>query len=219
MNLEVDHIFVACASAAPEGDALLRLGLIEGSRNTHPGQGTANRRFFFENFMLELIWVADPAEATSQQTRRTRLWERCSKTDSQINPFGIIFRVLGEDISPAPFKTWSYHPSYLPPTIAIEIAEGTTLQEPELFISPFVRPTGIRSSEPIDHVPPLRHVCGLRVGVPNVTELSEASSSAEKCGLLTYFESQEHVIEILFANAANVRFDLRPTLPLLFCGT
>jgi Glyoxalase-like domain len=55
----VDHAFIACSPGAPEAGALLRLGFIEGQGNTHPGQGTANRRFFFENFMLELLWVAD----------------------------------------------------------------------------------------------------------------------------------------------------------------
>jgi hypothetical protein len=68
----LDHAFIACAAGATEGNALVRLGFVEGSSNTHPGQGTANRRFFFENFMLELLWVSDPAEAQSEQTRRTR---------------------------------------------------------------------------------------------------------------------------------------------------
>jgi hypothetical protein len=33
--------------------------LTEGTPNIHPGQGTANRRFFFRNAMLELLWVND----------------------------------------------------------------------------------------------------------------------------------------------------------------
>jgi hypothetical protein len=59
MPLEVDHAFIACALEAPEADALLRLGFVEGSSNSHPGQGTA-----------------DPAKARSERTRRTRLWDR-----------------------------------------------------------------------------------------------------------------------------------------------
>jgi hypothetical protein len=49
--VELDHAFIACRPGAPEADALLRQGFVEGSPNTHPGQGTANRRFFFDNFM------------------------------------------------------------------------------------------------------------------------------------------------------------------------
>jgi Glyoxalase-like domain len=82
----LDHAFIACAAGAPEADALLRLGFVEGSSNTHPGQGTANRRFFFDNFMLELLWISDPAEAQSERTRRTRLWERCEQRDVGANP-------------------------------------------------------------------------------------------------------------------------------------
>ena len=77
-SVEVDHVFVSCSIGAPEGDRLIELGLVEGSPNRHPGQGTANRRFFFANAMLELIWVHDPAEAQSdaQPARRLHLWER-----------------------------------------------------------------------------------------------------------------------------------------------
>jgi hypothetical protein len=50
----LDHVFVMCSKGAPEAEALLRVGLREGAGNTHPGQGTACRRFFFENAYLEL---------------------------------------------------------------------------------------------------------------------------------------------------------------------
>jgi len=39
------------------------MGLTEGTRNDHPGQGTANRRFFFSNTALELLYVSDANEA------------------------------------------------------------------------------------------------------------------------------------------------------------
>ena len=62
----------------PEAEYLTRLGLIEGLPNVHPGQGTANRRFFFENAMLELLWVEHPGEAQNEQTAPTKLWDRWS---------------------------------------------------------------------------------------------------------------------------------------------
>ncbi len=175
MPLEVDHAFIACAPGAPEGDALLRLDFVEGSRNTHPGQGTANRRFYFENFMLELIWVADAAEAQSAQTRRTRLWDRWSQRQSGVSPFGIVFRATGDQDSAAPFPTWAYYPSYLPPGLSIQIAEETTLREPELFYLPFLKMPGIRAGEPLTSrgADPAR--AGLRVGVESLPEISAAS--------------------------------------------
>jgi hypothetical protein len=216
--IEVDHAFVACAPGAPEGDALLRLGFVEGSGNTHPGQGTANRRFFFENFMLELLWVEDQSEATSVQTRRTRLWERCSKLKTDVNPFGVVFRAVGDLDSAAPFPTWAYHPGYLPAGMSIQISEGTTLQEPELFYLPFLRQSGNRRDEPINHRVPIRQIRGLAAGVPRLQALSDASRIAGNCGLLRYFEASPPVLEILFAAESDLVLDLRPALPLLFRG-
>ena len=107
MALELDHVFICCSPDAPEADALVRFGLLEGSSNMHPGQGTANRRFFFRNAYLELLWVSNPAEARSEQTRHTRLWERWSSRASGACPFGVIFRPTGAQPA-APFETWSY---------------------------------------------------------------------------------------------------------------
>jgi hypothetical protein len=193
----------------------VRLGFVEGSSNTHPGQGTANRRFFLENFMLELLWVADAAEAQSERTRRTRLWERCERRDLGANPFGIIFRSAHVQPAPAPFPTWSYTPVYLPACMTMQIAEGTTLYEPELFYLPFLKGAAIRP-EPVIHELPIRQVTGLAVGVPRLTELSAASRIAESRALLQYFESPQHVLEILFEGPPDMCFDLRPHLPLVF---
>lgn len=65
MAFELDHFFVWSDVNAPEADYLINAGLSEGPANVHPGQGTANRRFFFANGMLELLWVHDEAEARS----------------------------------------------------------------------------------------------------------------------------------------------------------
>src|SRR5436305_8641465 len=93
MGIELDHVFVMCARGAPEGDALVRAGLREGTANAHPGQGTANRRFFFENAYLELVWVADIAEAQGEVARPARLWERWSgRGDGRACPFALVFR-------------------------------------------------------------------------------------------------------------------------------
>jgi hypothetical protein len=216
MTFEVDHAFVGCTPGAPEADALLARGFVEGSPNTHPGQGTANRRFFFDNFMLEFLWVTDAKEATSAQTGRTRLWERCTHRESRINPFGIIFRAAGGVDAPPPFATWSYTPSYLPRGLALQVARGTTLQEPELFYVPFLRPPANRSNEPINHALPLRHLRALCVGVANLSGLSRAQLSVRAAGQVSYFESTEHVLQMCFDGAPNLRVDLRPAAPLIF---
>jgi len=55
MTLEFDHMFICTVVDAPEADLLLAFGLTEGASNIHPGQGTACRRIFFRNAMLELL--------------------------------------------------------------------------------------------------------------------------------------------------------------------
>ena len=57
MAPRLHHVFVTTAPGAPEAEALIELGMVEGSSNTHPGQGTANRRFFFEDMGLELLFL------------------------------------------------------------------------------------------------------------------------------------------------------------------
>jgi hypothetical protein len=217
MSLALDHAFIMCSIGAPEGDALIQRGFVEGSRNVHPGQGTANRRFFFENFMLELVWVDRPEEAQSEQTLRTRLWERwVGREDRTTSPFGVLFCAEGESAESVPFQTWPYHPSYLPPGDAIEIAEGTRLQEPELFYMPSIRRGRQRRKEPTNHAVDLGPILGVAVGLPGVGQLSDASRSAQDAGLLTYMESDRPVLEIRFSSASSADIDLRPALPLLF---
>jgi hypothetical protein len=219
MTLALDHAFIMCSRGAPEGDSLVARGFVEGSRNVHPGQGTANRRFFFENFMLELLWVDDPQEAQNEKTRRTRLWERWQGRDKGISPFGILFCAENDVGAPAPFPTWSYHPRYLPPGVAIEIADGTRLEEPELFYIPSMQRGRPRSIEPSSHALPIKHILGVAVGLSGVEKLSAVSRSAQDAGLLRYRESSGPMLEIAFASVSSNSVDLRPALPVLFRGS
>lgn len=51
--MEIDHLYIFSSQQGAAADKLLEHGFVEGSSNTHPGQGTANRRFFFENALFE----------------------------------------------------------------------------------------------------------------------------------------------------------------------
>src|SRR5881628_844205 len=76
MEFELDHVFICTEAEANEAERLADFGLIEGAPNVHTGQGTANRRFFFANAYLELLWVHNPAKAQAGAVNRTRLWPR-----------------------------------------------------------------------------------------------------------------------------------------------
>lgn len=47
----------------------------------------------------------------------------------------------------------------------MQVADGTTLFEPELFYLPFLRRTSAPSAEPVAHALPIRPVRGLSLGV------------------------------------------------------
>jgi hypothetical protein len=210
--LAVDHAFVCCSKDAPEARALLELGLVEGSGNRHPGQGTANRRFFFSNAYLELLWVSNEDEARSPETRDTRLWQRWSQRSGATCPFGILFRT---DESPLPFATWSYKPRYLPAGTSIEFATGVPITEPELaFVA--ARGPRIPLNEPIDHRVPIRGISRIEVCLPTTAPLSKPAAAVHERGVVTFKAGADYALEFIFASEQRLELDLRPILPLMF---
>ena len=54
-EFEIDHLFIWTDLGGKEADRLVTFGLTEGAPNTHSGQGTACRRFFFRNAYLDRV--------------------------------------------------------------------------------------------------------------------------------------------------------------------
>ena len=135
---ELDHLFICSEVGAPEAEYLRDFGLIEGPANVHPGQGTANRRFFFHNAMLELLWVDDPVAAQNTRTRPTHLWERWQGRRGDASPFGICLRPRHAETATLPFPAWAYQPTYLPAPRVIHMgANSAVIAEPLLFYLAF----------------------------------------------------------------------------------
>ena len=109
MTLELDHIFVHVQPAGPEAERLEALGLVESYRRTHPGQGTSNICYCFDNAFLELLWLIDEAEALSPAIARTQLAERSHWRASGASPFGLALRRQSDE-TVLPFPTWGYRP-------------------------------------------------------------------------------------------------------------
>jgi hypothetical protein len=185
---EIDHVFICTSAGGSEADQLVAFGLTEGSRNHHPGQGTANRRFFFENAMLELLWVEDGEEVRSEAVRRLALWERWSQRNLGASPFGICYRPQRDAAEPAPFESWIYRPPYMPIAIAVSTASADP-RLPLLFYLPLVRET--------NPTEPCAHANGIR-------KLSSAVVRGS-------------VMEMTFdGGSRGAQHDFRPHLPLKF---
>ncbi|MYM35515.1 glyoxalase-like domain protein [Duganella sp. FT94W] len=202
--MKPDHIFIRATPGAPEAEALRAFGLTEGSGNVHPGQGTANRRFFFANAFLELLWIADAAEVASPLTAPTTLGERLC-ADSAASPFGICFRDAG---TPS-FPVFDYQPSYLPPGMSIGIASEAPLSEPMWFYLA----GGKSLPPPPDHAAGLNRISAVRCTRPAVAALSAAALGSG----VTFAEGKEHLLEISFDDEMRgLTHDFRPILPLIF---
>ena len=217
MSVELDHVFILCAVDAPEAIALTRLGLIEGPANTHPGQGTACRRFLFRNAYVELLWVFDEREARSAAVRPTRLWERWSQRGQGACPFGVLLRPDGSTrAEQPPFPTWAYTPSYLPPGLAIDVAVDTPLNEPEFFYLGFRRGRVGSLHEPAAHAIAATAITDVRIGMPMPGAQSMAARSAEAAGVLSFDVSSEYVLGLTLDGATTgTTADLRPDVPLV----
>jgi hypothetical protein len=159
MEFELDHLFICTTIGAPEADRLVAFGLTEGTPNVHPGQGTANRRFFFHNFMLELLWVYNSEEAQSALIHPTHLWQRWVGRSLGACPFGFCLRSTARPSSQLPFSTWEYRPPYLPESLSYSVGMNIdVLTEPMLFYISFGQR---QDTYPADKSQPLKHAAGL----------------------------------------------------------
>lgn len=219
MPVYIDHAFITCEVGAPEADVLHAFGFREGSGNAHPGQGTANRRFFFDNFMLELLWVTNPEEAMSDRVRCTGLWERWSRRADGACRAGVVLGGRDDASSIAPLVTRAYFPAYLAAGTGIEVVQGISELEPAIYWLPWLGNDRVRADEPRNHALGVQAVTGISIGIADVTRLSDACERLRSAGLIGFFESPSSVLEIRFSSGNAARVDCRPRLPLVFhCG-
>ncbi len=213
--MDLDHIFICVKKGGDEARSLIEFGLTEGSSNVHPGQGTANRRFFFHNVFLELLYLEDAEQARSDVTRSTGLYERCSFINNA-SAFGFCFKP-GKSLNQQPnFKSWQYRPVFFPAPKCVEVA-CAPFSEPMWFFISFLGPANPeKQQEPIHHEAPLQFLTHTLVFQP----LAESPSDAwEKIGQLPQFSAFDHdesVLELEFDhNRLAKSHDFRPALPLL----
>ncbi len=220
VSLALDHLFICVDENAPESELLQAAGFLEGSANQHLGQGTANRRFFFENLMLELLWVNDATAAQSETTQRTQLWPRWQQRQSNtVSPFGIGLDSGGLSAEALPFATWAYHPRYLPPELSLAIAETKSLAEPMVFSFPFAH-FAKPNTEPRQHIHGLTHIVRVEMTVTQAIHTSSILPSLTTSPTLHFQQGTTPLLHLYFAapttNLPVTYFDFRPALPLVF---
>ena len=220
MAFEFDHLFICVDVGAEIANDLIALGLKEGTANIHPGQGTSNRRFFFHNAMLELLWVHDPEEAIADLTRPTHLWERWQNRQSEC-PFGICLRPKASDSNSVAFPHWTYQPVYLPEPLSIAMGTNSDiLSEPLLFQTPFgQRPDQYSpdKAQPIEHPIGWREVTRVELIQPMTNSPSPALQAVLGTAQVSRRIGNHHGIALGFdGEQSGQHIDCRPGLPLIF---
>jgi hypothetical protein len=211
---ELDHIMIFCDFGAPECGALIEQGFHEGPGNSHPGQGTANRRFFFPNVYLEMLWIENRVEAQSAESRPTGLWDRWQRRAAAC-PFGLVFRP--GPLSPTtPPSSWTYVPRYFPPGFSIEVARDIPDNEPLLFYLPFARPALVENVAPAPGKVQIGPVSATTLHLPDTGSLSPALSALVAAGVVAVEPGREILMDIHHQRSSSEIIDLRPTLPLRF---
>jgi Glyoxalase-like domain len=219
MAFELDHLFICTDIGASEADKLVSFGFVEGRSNTHPGQGTANRCFFFHNAMLEFLWVHNPVEAKSTPIQRTRLWDRWFGQD-HVCPIGICLRPTADPDDTVAFPHWAYHPPYLPENMSIAVGTNSDiLTEPMLFQTTFgKRPDRYpaEKAQPLDHEIGLREITRVELISPIENNPSPALQAAIDTNQIKLRLGSEYYIELGFDREVHgQQVDFRPGLPLI----
>lgn len=220
MAFEFDHLFICTDIGACAADRLVSFGLVEGTSNTHPGQGTANRRFFFQNAMLELLWVHDAEEAKSEPIRRTRLWERWTSRKDGACPFGVCLRSGTSGGDTVAFSSWAYRPPYLPETLSIAVGTNSgVLTEPMLFQIPFGKrpdqyPT--EKTQPLEHHVGLREITRIELVSPTADNPSPEFQAVIDTNQVRVRVGAEYCVELGFdGEVQGHQLDFCPELPLI----
>jgi hypothetical protein len=217
MPLRLHHVYVCTTVGAPEAAHLLDAGLVEGTPNIHEGQGTSNRRFFFESGFLELLWVHDKSEAQSPLTAPTKLWDRWAGRGMTSNPFGLCFSTQEGADAGLPFECWAYRPNYFSGGRCILFADHLSLSEPEVFVLSWPQGQSSPETEPLKHPLGLCEMRSVSVGLPDPTSISSSLRTIREAGLIEIHRSVTPELVIGFTSHRAVQHTV-PALGISLVG-
>jgi len=171
--MKIDHIFIFSPNKGQEVDELLKFGLSEGSGRTHAGIGTINRRIFFDNFYLEILWVHNPEEAKTAQS--VGILERSNFKDTHYSPFGLCLADT-ENRKNLFQNAIHFQPDFLPEGKYIDIITNERMPWIFKFPSTGRKP---KAEEPIHH----------KVGLKKLTKVTFNLKAKEFTNLLATIEN------------------------------
>jgi len=193
----VDHIFIFSNTAGKEADDLVHFGFTEGSNRIHPGQGTVNRKFYVENFFLEILWIHDKAEIKSKTTSITKLWERSQFQKNNCSPFGLCF--VNTDDTDALFQdAKKYQPNYFPNGMSIDIITNEYQpQFPWTFRLPY-KGAKKKTTEPTQHANNIKQLTRVTFDIAKTKIQNDFTKLIAKNSIVTFKASNSNHLTLEF---------------------
>lgn len=219
--LKIDHLLICVDAPEKTAQILTDFGLIEGEPNSHFGQGTSNRRFYFNNIYLELLYLDDLEAAQSPLTKPTKIYQRFFPKTSKCSPFGVCF--YADDIADKncafdinKFNIWDYRPKYLPSPLKMDIFEAP-ISEPLYFFLDFISNNSRKKHKKFNHKSGFKNVTNIKYLTPSHHLDSEIKTYISEHNLLEYTANDSHVFHLEFDEGLQgKKHDFRPDLPLIF---
>ena len=223
--MELDHIFIFTHQAQQVASTLQTFGLSEGTANVHAGQGTACRRFYFQNAYLELAWVINEDEIKSPLIERTKLWERSQYKLTKYCPFGLCFRAKQQSSHSIRLlfeDGWRYHSIYLPQGQFANIASNEDFPaEPMLFEMPFFglapKEYSLEQQQPLTHARGFHELTKVSLTLPPpVNDFSSAMEKVLREGIVHLSLGETYLVALEFDDGNQGQLqDFTPLIPLV----
>ncbi|MBO0932426.1 VOC family protein [Fibrella aquatilis] len=180
--MDADHIFIFTDDNGKTADQLVEFGLTEGSNRVHVGQGTTNRKFYFDNFFLEILWVHDTNEIESEKIKPIGLWQRAEFKINNFSPFGLCIINTSEtdELFENAFK---YQPDYFPQGQTIDILKNENQSSlPWTFRLP-IKGQKKNNNEPTKH----------KNGIGLLTKTTFEHQESIKAKFINFFEREQNI--------------------------
>lgn len=219
--LKIDHLLICVNAPEKIAQILTDFGLIEGEPNSHFGQGTSNRRFYFDNIYLEFLYLDDPEAAQSPLTKPTKIYQRFFPHINQCAPLGVCFYADGateknNQFNLNQFSNWAYTPKYLPSPLKIDILEAP-ISDPMYFFLDFISNTTRKKHKKFTHKSGFKNITNIKYLTPHPHLDSAIKTYISEHKLLEYVANDSHVFHLEFDEAVQSKtHDFRPNLPLIF---
>ncbi len=211
--MQTDHIFIFSNHQGKEADELIHFGLTEGSSRIHPGQGTRNRKFYFQNFFLEIAWVYNRSEIKSPTTAPTKLWERANHQINGSSPFGLCL-VHTTDTDKLFEGCLKYQPDYLPNGHSFDII--TNKEHPYLpWTCRLPSTLEHTAQEPKHHPSGIERLTKVTFGIPSPDFLSRFTEIITSSSNIRFQKDVHHSLTLTFDRARQGKVVEFRELPLV----